>query len=224
MALKKKYLKEAKNNFKKAWKLQKAAAKKGKKKTTKKKVVKKKSPKKVAKKTSKKVSKKSITKKGSNMAKKKKSKSKSVRRPRGMFGAATQRLLIDGVIIGGTTLGASVIISKIKFLENWKPWQKGLALGGASVLVFMLMKNKIGKTVALGLAVAGATTAMLPILQKGGMAGGRKLSNAELALITGTNPNVMGKAVNYETMGKPVKYNKTGPVSRRAVMGRSRRY
>jgi len=230
--------KYAKLGFKKGWAEYKKAKAKQKrernanKKPVKKKVIKKVAKKQVSKKSStKKTVKKSTTKKGNTMAKKKSKKSNSpVRRKNQMFGPATQKMLVDGIIIGGTSIGGTLLLTKMKFLENWKPWQKGLALGGASILVFMFLKGKIGKTVALGLAVAGATTAMLPVIQKSfsnTVSGGRRLSPAEMQAITSST---MGRPKTYKTMGRPsAKLKKTETMGRpknfsNSMAGRRGRY
>lgn len=168
--LKKKYIKLADGDFKKAWKLQKAAEGKSgtKKKTAKKKKAKKKTTRKKT--TAKKVTKRKSTKKktvkkstpkrkAGRMAKKKKSTKKRTRRRSGGGGGKMQKVLMDGLAAAGGAIGAGVVANQIPLpdprMKAAIPIVAGIVLASSK-----FGRGKMAQMVSVGMVSAGALALM----------------------------------------------------------------
>lgn len=169
--LKKKYIKLAgKSGFKKAWKLQKAAEKKGgSAKATKKKIVKKKvsrvkkavkkavkTIKKAVRKTKKRVYKESPKpkkRKGKTVAKKKKPTKKSSSRRNPTKGITDK--LMEGAAVAGGAIGAGLAANQIPVQD---PRMKAAAVMAVGIFLSTMkpMKAKLPQMVAMGITAAGA--------------------------------------------------------------------
>lgn len=168
--LKKKYIKLADGDFKKAWKLQKAAEGKGgtKKKAAKKKKAKKKTTRKKT--TAKKVTKRKSTKKktvkkstpkrkAGRMAKKRKTTKKRTRRRSGGGGGKMQKVLMDGLAAAGGAIGAGVVANQIPLPD---PRMKAaLPIVAGIVLASTKMgRGPMARMVSVGMVAAGSLALM----------------------------------------------------------------
>ena len=204
--LKKKYIKLADGDFKKAWKLQKKAGKKVKKKVVKKKVVKKKVVKKkvvkkkvvkkkvVKKKTIKKIVKK--IRKVATVAKKKKQVTKRRRSvPRG---GKIQRALIGGGAAAAGAIGAGVAANFIP-IPNPKIKAAIPILMGIVLAATKIGRGQVMQTVSAGMIAAGALAVTKQLAPNVPLLAGEDdemvfiPSNEEEAMLGYTEPNMLGE-------------------------------
>lgn len=161
--LMKKYIKLADGDFKKAWKLQKAAQKKrgGKKKTTRKKVTRKKVAKKKATRrkapakktvTKKRVIRKSTKRKAAKMARKKKPTARRRSAPRG---GKIQKTLMNGLSAAAGAVGAGVVANMIPLPDPRMKAALPIA-GGIALAMSPMGRGQMMQLVSVGMVSAGA--------------------------------------------------------------------
>ena len=205
----KKYMKLAKGNFKKAWKLQKAAKKGGatkkatKKKTTKKKTTKKKTG-------------------GSKMAKAKSTMKKAAQAIRYKFRNKKLEpvdLLIRTLIGAGGGMTTSFIINKTPMVKNWNPFIKSFVQMGLGVGSVLLMPKKwdLPRYLGVGSFTAGTYGLVRKITKQEVLAGDADLTEAEVqallsaGFLNGPQTMALNGPAKMTSLNGPQKMGNTQP-------------